>query len=120
MGVTNIEHSARTVALLMNDGAKTGQVNICKVNTGSYIYEAYMRIYGGNNKDVYVIKKNNKNQEVARTSVMIAYGTAVCVNKSGNITIPVSVQKKLCEFDRALTLCIIDINRTERYLKGLS
>lgn len=110
MGTTNFNNSVRTAAILISDGVKDeAKVNICKIDTGSYIYEAFMKIYNGNNTEIYVTKSskvsmtNRYSQVLARTQVRVSNHGIEYSNQGGKINIPASVSKKLVLFVKELS-----------------
>ena len=111
MGATNFECSINTAALLLRDGVKDiATVNICKVDTGSYVYKAYMLINSNRDTDIRVSKSekvidsngNKHLRELCVTPVRVSGYGIDYDNQNGNITIPASVSKQLVAFARKL------------------
>ena len=110
MGTTNFNNSVRTAAILISDGVKDeAKVNICRVDTGSYIYEAFMKIYNGNNTEIWVTKSsrvsmtNRYSQVLAITQVKVSNYGIEYDTQHAKINIPASVSKKLVLFVKELS-----------------
>ena len=109
MGTTNFESSVKTTAISIRDGVKNeSTAKICRVDTGSYIYEAFLRIYNGNNTEIWVTKSNKVSmtnrysQVLAKTQVRVSNYGIEYDNQGGKITIPVRLSKQLIKYCQEL------------------
>lgn len=110
---TNFEVAIRTAAILLKDGVKGDgklKVDICRIDTGSYIYKAYMLIFNGRNTEYVVIKENkvsinNRYQQViSQTKVKLTddHMNIIYDNQGGKLKIPDRVATRILQFDMRL------------------
>ena len=120
MGVTKLELAALSASALISQGVKEEKrVRIYRLDTGAYIYEAFMRIHHGRNTEIWVYKHNKVSMKSRYSQVLS--GTQVRVseygieydNQGGKIKIPDRMSKKLVEFVRELNMHVNMMGRNK-------
>ena len=91
------DNAVRIAEVLRNGTPNEVKINICRVDTGSYIYEAFIKIMPTNNYEIWVYKSNRVSMVNRAQQVLV--GTQVRVsgygieydNQCGAIKIPNSI-----------------------------